>query len=78
VLDPPARRSPELIAVSAAYTACRTALYRRLAARQAHFNDRGQLDQLLGLMRLDLNGHADPARLAELILSGERSGRMRR
>jgi hypothetical protein len=74
LLDPPARRTPELTAVSATYAACRNALFRRLAARQAHFNDRDQLDQLLGLMRLDLNGHADPARLAELILSGERSG----
>ncbi|OLB77699.1 MAG: hypothetical protein AUI14_15340 [Actinobacteria bacterium 13_2_20CM_2_71_6] len=53
--------------------AAREALFRRLAARQAHFSNRRQLDRLLDLMRLDLNGDADTAVYAGRILADGRA-----
>jgi hypothetical protein len=46
----------------------RGALVRRLAARQAHFRSHDQMDRLLDLIRIDLNGEADLGEYAERIM----------
>lgn len=78
--DPPAlvespRRAPDVVGhggpaeLSASLDACRMAVLRRLAARNAHFTDRRRLDLLLSLIRMDLNGEADVDEYALRILS---------
>jgi hypothetical protein len=48
---------------------CRTTLYQRLRSRHARFRDLRQLNYVLGLMRLDLNGQADRELYVDLIRS---------
>lgn len=48
----------------------RDVLFRRLASRQSHFTNLAQLNQLVELMRLDVNGAADQATYANRILAG--------
>lgn len=66
---------PDVPAFTASFNECRQALFRRLAPRLSHFSDRGQLDQLLALMRMDLNGDADATTYASRILLAAAEGR---
>lgn len=61
-------------AFATAFGTYREALFRRLAPRLAHFSDRDQLDHLLALMRMDLNGDADVAVYANRIFTGTGDG----
>ncbi len=52
------------------YTDTSKALFRRLSSRRGHFRRLDQIDRLLDLMRLDLNGEADVETYAERIALG--------
>jgi hypothetical protein len=52
----------------------RDALIRRLGTRQAHFRSHAQLESLLRLMRIDVNGDADAVEYAECILAAAATG----
>jgi hypothetical protein len=60
----------DLDALIGAYTDSSKALFRRLSSRRGHFRRLDQVDRLLDLMRLDLNGEADVDEYAERIALG--------
>jgi hypothetical protein len=65
----------ELDAVLAAFDSMRRTLVQRLAARQAHFCDVTQLDQLVKLIGLNLSGEGDATIFAERITTWLRRSR---
>jgi hypothetical protein len=60
----------DLDALIGAYADSSKALFRRLSSRRGHFRRLDQVDRLLDLMRLDLNGEADVDEYAERIARG--------